>query len=77
MIPEFDMPAHASIWGAGYPDLTISCPDGQTLLDPTGPVYVAFDNLLTEFIPLFRNTTCVGQCDVMDHVYRGISLCVT
>lgn len=53
LIPEFDMPAHASIWGAGYPDLTISCADGQTLLDPTGPVYTVLDNILTEFQSIF------------------------
>lgn len=50
---EFDTPAHATIWGAAYPNLTITCPDGQTLLNPTGPVYPVLDDLLTEFADVF------------------------
>ena len=46
---EFDSPAHASIWGAGYPDLVISCANGQTLLNPTGPVYPVLDGLLAQY----------------------------
>ena len=55
MIPEFDVPAHASIWGKGYPELVISCADGQTLLNPTddGGVYEVISGLLAEFQPLF------------------------
>ena len=26
LIPEFDMPAHASSWGNGYPELVVKCP---------------------------------------------------
>jgi hexosaminidase len=56
IIPELDMPAHAEIWGAGYPQFTISCKDGQTLLNPNpaSGVYDAIDSLLGEFLPLFR-----------------------
>lgn len=38
VIPEFDQPGHATIWGAGYPDLIITGPtsDCITLLNPTG-----------------------------------------
>lgn len=56
VVPEFDMPAHAAIWGAGYPDLVISCAAGQTLLDPTGPVYPVLRGLLKEFAPLFTTS---------------------
>lgn len=51
------MPAHADIWGVGYPGLVISCDDGQTLLNPTdnGGVYQAVEALLDEFTPLFGN----------------------
>jgi hexosaminidase len=36
VIPEFDMPAHATAFGGGYPNLVISCDEvgGQTLLNP-------------------------------------------
>jgi len=56
IVPELDMPAHASIWGSGYPQFTISCKDGQTLLNPnpTAGLYEAIDSLLGEFLPLFR-----------------------
>jgi hexosaminidase len=56
IVPEFDMPAHAAIWGVGYPQFTISCKDGQTLLNPTpnAGLYEAIDSLLGEFLPLFR-----------------------
>lgn len=51
--PEFDMPAHASVWGKAYPDLVINCTGGETLLDPTGPVYPVLKGLITEFAELF------------------------
>ena len=56
VIPEFDMPAHASIWGAGYPEFVIVCSDGQTLLNPvpSAGLYDAVDKLLFEFMPLFK-----------------------
>lgn len=56
VVPELDMPAHADIWGAGYPELIISCPNGQSLLNPTddGGVYDTVDGLLQEFVPLFK-----------------------
>lgn len=40
VLVEFDVPAHADVWGKCSPNLVISCPNGQTLVDPTGPVYV-------------------------------------
>lgn len=45
-------------WGTGYPDLIISCPNGQSLADPTptGQVYATVAGLLEEFMPLFRNS---------------------
>lgn len=57
VVPEFDMPAHASVWGKAYPDLVITCdePGGQTLLNPTGPVYDVFDGLLTEYEGVFTH----------------------
>ncbi len=59
VIPEFDMPAHAAIWGKGYPALEITCPDGPSLLNPIDDgsqwsTYTVVDNLLAEFGPLFR-----------------------
>lgn len=56
IVPEFDGPAHATAWGTGYPNLVISCPDGQSLLNPTeaGGVYTVIEGLLAEFIPLFK-----------------------
>ena len=59
VVPELDMPAHASIWGAGYPQFTISCSDGQTLLNPVpaAGLYDAIDGLLGEFLPLFKTDT--------------------
>ena len=27
LVPEVDMPAHTSSWGAGYPELIVDCPD--------------------------------------------------
>lgn len=90
IVPEFDMPAHASIWGAGasstpharnpcgrapssrptqthralkigYPQFTISCSDGQTLLNPVpaAGLYDAIDGLLSEFLPLFHSADFV------------------
>lgn len=63
------LPAHCSLypdfllsagiaWGTGYPDLIISCPNGQSLADPTptGQVYATVAGLLEEFMPLFRNS---------------------
>jgi N-acetyl-beta-hexosaminidase len=46
---EFDLPAHARAWGKGYPELVISCPGGQTLIDPRdrpGGIYDTVDGLL-------------------------------
>ena len=58
VIPEMDMPAHAAIWGKGYPALEISCPGGESLLNPIDDgsewsVYTVLDNLLAEFAPIF------------------------
>jgi hexosaminidase len=59
VVPELDMPAHAAIWGAGYPQFTISCADGQTLLNPVpaAGLYDAVDGLLAEFLPIFKTDT--------------------
>ena len=59
VLPEFDMPAHAAIWGKGYPALEITCADGPSLLNPIDDgsewsIYSVVDNLLTEFGALFR-----------------------
>lgn len=56
VVPEFDGPAHASAWGKGYPNLVISCPTGQALLNPIdgGGVYETIEGLLDEFVPLFN-----------------------
>jgi hexosaminidase len=61
LVPEFDMPAHATVWGAGYPNFTISCADGQTLLNPVpeAGLYEAVDGLLGEFLPLFHSADFV------------------
>jgi hexosaminidase len=50
------VPAHATAWGRGYPALTISCPTGQTLVDPTdtGLLYSTIEGLLDEFVPIFN-----------------------
>lgn len=53
IVPELDMPAHAAVWGAAYPDLVVSCSGGQTLLDPTGSVYPVLADLIAEFSTLF------------------------
>ena len=55
---EIDMPAHATAFGGGYPQLTLSCAGGETLLNPVpnasrGDAYDAVDALLAEFLPLF------------------------
>jgi len=55
VIPEFDMPAHADIWGAGYADTVVSCTQGQTLLDPTGPMYPYLNGLQNEFSSVFTD----------------------
>jgi hexosaminidase len=58
IVPEFDLPAHSQCWGAGLPELIISCPGGQSLIDPTDTnspsIYDVVDGLLTEFGPLFN-----------------------
>lgn len=62
VLPEWDMPAHASIWGVAYPNLTITCPPtvrGETLLTPTGEALEVFAGLLEEFLPLFNTTQYV------------------
>jgi len=53
VIPEYDSPAHATVWGVAYPELTVSCPEGQTLLNPTGPVFTVLDGLLAEYDSVF------------------------
>ena len=64
VIPEFDMPAHAAIWGKGYPQLEITCADGPSLLNPVDDgsefsTYTVINNLLSEFGPLFRTADVV------------------
>jgi N-acetyl-beta-hexosaminidase len=49
VFPELDLPAHARAWGKGYPELVVSCPGGQTLIDPRdtpGGIYDVVDALL-------------------------------
>ena len=64
VIPEFDMPAHAAIWGAGYPQLEITCPGGQSLLNPVDDgsewsTFTVIDNLLAEFSSIFHTADVV------------------
>jgi hexosaminidase len=64
VIPEFDMPGHAAIWGKGYPQLEITCPGGQSLLNPIDDgsaysTYTVIDNLLTEYAPIFYTADTV------------------
>ena len=52
------MPAHAAIWGRGYPQVEITCADGPSLLNPIDDgsafsTYTIIDNLLAEFSPIF------------------------
>jgi len=65
IVPEFDMPAHASSWGFGYDFMTIKCFSrrdpydfndgwGDNPMDPTNPaVYDFVQNFLTEAVTLF------------------------
>ena len=58
------MPAHAAIWGKGYPELEITCADGPSLLNPIDDgsafsTYTVLDNLLTEFAPIFYTADTV------------------
>jgi hexosaminidase len=59
VILEIDMPAHATAFGIAYPELTLSCPGGETLLNPvpssTGgqDIYKVINDLFSEFIPIF------------------------
>lgn len=69
IIPEFDMPAHASIWGQGYPDLVVACPQGQTLLNPTGPVYTVLQGLLAELAPVFTHGFVHLGGDEVENLY--------
>lgn len=57
ILPEFDMPGHASSWQRGYPQYAISCDGGETLLNPVpaAGVYDAVQGLLEEFLPLFHS----------------------
>ena len=70
VLPEFDVPAHAAIWGVGYPNLTLPCAAGQTLLNPTdeGGVYEVIAGLLAEFRPLFFTADVIhfGGDEVQD-----------
>jgi hexosaminidase len=65
VLPEFDMPAHASSWGFGYDFMTIKCFGrandfdfndgwGDSPMDPTNPaVYTFLENFLTEASTIF------------------------
>lgn len=46
---EFDLPAHALAWSKGYPELVLTCPGGQPLVDPRdvdGGIFDVVDGLL-------------------------------
>jgi hexosaminidase len=70
IVPEFDMPAHADAWGRGFPNLVISCPEGQSLLNPVpaSGIYDVVGQLLDEFLPLFNypDTVHFGGDEVED-----------
>uniref|UniRef100_A0A6B2L2T5 Beta-hexosaminidase n=1 Tax=Arcella intermedia TaxID=1963864 RepID=A0A6B2L2T5_9EUKA len=65
VVPEFDMPAHATSWGFGYDFMTVKCYQrandydfndgwGDDPMDPTNPeVYQFIQNFLTEMASLF------------------------
>lgn len=64
VIPEYDMPAHAAIWGKGYPAIEITCPTGPSLLNPVDDgsefsAYTVIDNLLAEFKTIFYSADVV------------------
>lgn len=62
---EFDMPAHSTAWGFGYPFMTVQCakrqspydfndPWGDQPMDPTNPkVYDFLEKFLEEVANLF------------------------
>ena len=61
LVPEFDMPAHSSSWGAGRPDIMVtgeSCSKarfehGDTMNPTVNATYEVLDALLTEMMTLF------------------------
>lgn len=63
---ELDMPGHAQIWKAGNPSYVISCPGGQTLLNPitASGIYDVISNLIAEYAQRFPGLPFIhlGAC---------------
>jgi len=63
VVPEFDMPAHSSAWGAGYPEFMVqgSCcgelfSHGATLNPTSNATYDFLDSLISELASLFTTS---------------------
>ena len=79
IVPEFDIPGHATSWLVGYPDLgsapgpysldTVEMGVFRSLLDPSKPeVYAFIDNFIGEMTTLFPDPYLhIGGDEVMPH----------
>jgi len=83
VLPEFDMPSHATSWGWGYPFMTAPCYDrqnpydfndlwGDNPMDPTNPdVYTFIQNFLMEVATVFPdNWLHLGGDEVSFHCWN-------
>ena len=66
---ELDMPGHAQIWKAGNPSYVITCPGGQTLLNPitASGIYDVIRNLIAEYAARFPGMPFIhlGTCGTL------------